>query len=83
MTYIDKVKKLFVNKVDAFSILETYETQLSILRQVFLDKLDDRYQELFDREAVVQDSINRLEAERASINKERFSIDNMITGLEK
>ena len=83
MMCIDKVKKLFTNKTDAFSILETYETQSAILRQAFLDKLEDRYLALFNREAVVQDSINHLEAERASIDKEKFSIDNMITGLEK
>lgn len=83
MMCIDKVKKLFTNKTDAFSILETYETQSAILRQAFWDKLDDRYQALFNREAVIQDSINHLEAERASIDKEKFSIDNMIAGLEK
>ena len=80
---IDNVKKLFANKTDAFSILETYETQSAILRQAFLDKLEDRYQALFNREDVLQDSINHLEAERASIDKEKFSIDNMIAGLEK
>ena len=83
MMCIDKVKKLFANKTDAFSILETYKTQVSILRQEFLDKLDDRYLALFNREAVVQDSINHLEAERASIDKEKLSIHNMIAGLEK
>ena len=83
MMCIDKVKKLFANKTDAFSILETYETQSAILRQAFLDKLEDRYLALYNREAVVQDSINHLEAERASIDKEKFSIDNMIAGLEK
>ena len=83
MMCIDKIKTLFTNKTDAFSILETYETQSAILRQALLDKLEDRYLALFNREAVVQDSINHLEAERASIDKEKFSIDNMITGLEK
>ena len=83
MTFTDKIKTLFTNKTDAFSILETYETQSAILRQALLDKLEDRYLALFNREAVVQDSINHLEAERASIDKEKFSIDNMITGLEK
>lgn len=83
MMCIDKVKKLFTNKTDAFSILETYETQSAILRQAFLDKLDDRYLALFNREDVVQDSINHLEAERDSINKEKLSIHNMIAGLEK
>ena len=83
MMCIDKIKTLFANKTDAFSILETYETQSAILRQAFLDKLDDRYLALFNREAVVQDSINHLEAERASIDKEKFSIDNMIARLEK
>ena len=80
---IDNVKKLFANKTDAFSILEAYETKSAILRQAFVDKLDDRYQALFDREAVIQDSINHLEAERASIDKEKLSIHNMIAGLEK
>ena len=83
MMCIDKFKKLFANKTDAFSILETYKTQVSILRQEFLDKLDDRYQVLFDQGDVVQNSINHLEAERASIDKEKLSIHNMITGLEK
>ena len=83
MMCIDKVKKLFANKTDVFSILETYETQSATLRQAFLDKLEDRYLALYNREAVVQDSINHLEAERASIDKEKFSIDNMIAGLEK
>ena len=83
MMCIDKVKKLFANKTDAFSILETYETQSAILRQAFLDKLEDRYLALFNREVVVEDTINRLEAELATINKEKFGIDNMITGLEK
>ncbi len=83
MTFTDKIKTLFANKTDAFSILETYETQSAILRQAFLDKLDDRYLALFNREAVVQDSINHLEVERASIDKEKLSIHNMISGLEK
>ena len=83
MMCIDKVKKLFANKTDAFSILEKYETQSEILRQAFLDKLEDRYLALYNREAVVQDRINHLEAERASIDKEKLSIHNMITRLEK
>ena len=83
MMCIDNVKKLFANKTDAFSILETYETQSAILRQAFLDKLEDRYLALYNREAVVQDSINHLEAERASIDKEKLSIHNMIMRLEK
>ena len=83
MMCIDKIKTLFANKTDAFSILETYETQSAALRQAFLDKLEDRYLALYNREDVVQDSINHLEAERASIDKEKFSIDNMISGLEK
>ena len=83
MTFTDKIKTLFTNKTDAFSILETYETQSAILRQAFLDKLEDRYLALYNREADVQDRINHLEAERASIDKEKFSIHNMITGLEK
>ena len=83
MMCIDKVKKLFANKTDAFSILETYETQSAILRQAFLDKLEDRYLALYNREDVVQESINHLEAERASIDKEKLSIHNMIARLEK
>ena len=83
MMCIDKVKKLFTNKTDAFSTLETYETQSAILRQAFLDKLEDRYLALYNLEDVVQDSINHLEAERASIDKEKLSIHNMIAGLEK
>ena len=83
MLCIDKVKKLFANKTDAFSILETYETQSATLRQAFLDKLEDRYLALYNREDVVQDSINHLEAERASIDKEKLSIHNMIARLEK
>ena len=53
MTFTDKIKTLFTNKTDAFSILETYETQSEILRQAFLDKLEDRYLALYNREAVV------------------------------
>ena len=83
MMCIDKIKTLFANKTDAFSILETYETQSATLRQAFLDKLEDRYLALYNREAVVQDSINHLEAERASIDKEKLSIHNMIARLEK
>ena len=83
MMCIDNVKKLFANKTDAFSILETYETQVSILRQEFLDKLDDRYQVLFDREAALSSRIEEIEAERASIDKEKLSIHNMVAGLEK
>ena len=83
MMCIDKVKKLFANKTDAFSILETYKTQSATLRQAFLDKLEDRYLALYNREDVVQDSINHLEVERASINKEKLSIHNMIAGLDK
>ena len=83
MMCIDKVKKLFANKTDAFSILETYETQSAIQRQAFLDKLEDRYLALYNREDVVQESINHLEAERASIDKEKLSIHNMIARLEK
>ena len=83
MMCIDKIKTLFTNKTDAFSILETYETQSATLRQAFLDKLLYRYQALYNREAVVQDSINHLEAERASIDKEKLSIHNMIAGLDK
>ena len=83
MTFTDKIKTLFANKTDAFSILETYKTQVSILRQEFLDKLDDRYQVLFDREAALSSRIEEIEAERASIDKEKLSIHNMIAGLEK
>ena len=83
MMCIDKIKTLFTNKTDAFSILETYETQSATLRQAFLDKLEDRYLALYNREAVVQESINHLEAERASIDKEKLSIHNMIMRLEK
>ena len=83
MMCIDKVKKLFANKTDASSILETYETQSATLRQAFLDKLEDRYLAIYNREPVVQDSINHLEAERASIDKEKLSIHNMIARLEK
>ena len=77
MMCIDSVKKLFANKTDAFSILETYETQVSILRQEFLDKLDDRYQALFDREAALSSSIEEIEAERVRISREMNSIQNM------
>ena len=83
MMCIDKVKKLFANKTDVFSILETYETQSETLRQAFLDKLEDRYLALYNREDVVQDSINHLEAERASIDKEKLYIHDMIAGLDK
>ena len=77
MMCIDKVKKLFANKIDAFSILETYETQVSILRQEFLYKLDDRYQDLFDREAALSSRIEEIEAERVCISREMNSIQNM------
>ena len=77
MMCIDKVKKLFANKIDAFSILETYETQVSILRQEFLYKLDDRYQDLFDREAALSSRIEEIEAERVRISREMNSIQNM------
>ena len=77
MMCIDKVKKLFANKIDAFSILETYKTQVSILRQEFLDKLDDRYQVLFDREAALSSRIEEIEAERVRISREMNSIQNM------
>ena len=83
MKFTDKIKTLFTNKTDAFSILETFETQSAILRQAVLDKLEDRYLALYNREAVVQDRINHLEAERASIDKEKLSIHNMIKGLEE
>ena len=77
MMCIDNVKKLFANKTDAFSILETYETQVSILRQEFLDKLADRYQVLFDREAALSSRIEEIEAERVRISREMNSIQNM------
>lgn len=77
MTFTDKIKTLFTNKTDAFSILETYKTQVSILRQEFIDKLDDRYQVLSDRGAVLAIKIDNLEAERANIAKEMASIENM------
>lgn len=77
MMCIDKVKKLFANKTDAFSILETYKTQVSILRQEFLDKLDDRYQVIFDREAALSSRIEEIEAERVRISREMNSIQNM------
>ncbi len=77
MMCIDKVKKLFTNKTDAFSILEMYKTQVSILRQEFLDKLDDHYQVLFDREAALSSRIEEIEAERVRISREMNSIQNM------
>lgn len=77
MMCIDKVKKLFANKTDALSILETYKTQVSILRQEFLDKLDDHYQDLFDREAALSSRIEEIEAERVRISREMNSIQNM------
>ena len=77
MMCIDKFKKLFAKKIDAFSILETYETQVSILRQEFLYKLDDRYQDLFDREAALSSRIEEIEAERVHISREMNSIQNM------
>ena len=77
MLFIDKIKTLFANKADAFSILETYKTQVSILRQEFLDKLDDRYQVLFDREAALSSRIEEIEAERVRISREMNSIQNM------
>ena len=77
MMCIDNVKKLFANKTDAFSILETYENQVSILRQEFLDKLADRYQVLFDREAALSSRIEEIEAERVRISREMNSIQNM------
>ena len=78
MMCIDKVKKLFANKTDAFSILETYETQVSVLRQEFLDKLGDRYQVLFDREAALSSRIEEIEAECVRISREMNSIQNMM-----
>ena len=77
MMCIDKVKKLFANRIDALSILETYKTQVSILRQEFLDKLDDHYQDLFDREAALSSRIEEIEAERVRISREMNSIQNM------
>ena len=77
MMCIDKVKKLFASKTDAFSILETYKTQVSILRQEFLDKLGDRYQVLFDREAALSSRIEEIEAERVRISREMNSIQIM------
>ena len=77
MMCIDKVKKLFANKTDAFSILETYETQVSFLRQEFLDQLGDRYQVLFDREAALSSRIEEIEAERVRISREMNSIQNI------
>ena len=78
MMCIDRVKKLFANKTDAFSILEAYKTQVSILRQEFLDKLGDRYQVLFDREAALSSRIEGIEAERVRISREMNSIQNMM-----
>lgn len=77
MKFIDKIKTLFANKTDAFSILETYKTQVSILHQEFLDKLDDRYQALFDREAALSSRIEEIEAERVRISREMNSIQNI------
>ena len=77
MTFTDKIKTLFANKIDAFSILEAYKTQVSILRQEFLDKLDDRYQVLFDREAALSSRIEEIEAERVRISREMNSIQNI------
>ena len=77
MLFIDKIKTLFANKTDAFSILETHKTQLSILHQEFLYKLDDRYQVLFDREAALSSRIEEIEAERVRISREMNSIQNM------
>ena len=77
MMCIDKFKKLFANKTDAFSIIETYKTQVSILRLELLDKLDDRYQALFDREAALSSRIEEIEAERVRISREMNSIKNM------
>ncbi len=77
MKFTDKIKTLFAHKTDAFSILETYKTQVSILRQEFLDKLDDRYQVLFDREAALSSRIEEIEAERVRISREMNSIQNM------
>ena len=75
--FTDKIKTLLANKTDAFSILATYETQVSILRQEFLDKLDDHYQVLFDREAALSSRIEEIEAERVRISREMNSIQNM------
>ena len=77
MLFTNKIKTLFANKTDAFSILETYKTQVSILRQEFLDELDDRYQVLFDREAALSSRIEEIEAERVRISREMNSIQNM------
>ena len=77
MMCIDKVKKLFAKKTDAFSILEAYKTQVSILRQEFLDKLADRYQVLFDREAALSSRIEEIEAECVRISREMNSIQNI------
>lgn len=83
MLFTNKIKNLFANKTDAFSILETYKTQVSILRQELLDKLEDRHQVLFDRGAVLAIKIANLEVERANIAKEMASIENMIEYEER
>lgn len=77
MKFIDKIKTLFANKTDAFSIFETYKTQVILLRLELLDKLDDRYQVLSDREAALSSRIEEIEAERVRISKEMNSIQNM------
>ena len=77
MKFTDKIKTMFASKTDAFSILEAYKTQVSILRQEFLDKLDDRYQVLFDQEAALSSRIEEIEAERVRISREMNSIQNM------
>lgn len=82
MLFIDKVKKIFSTKNDALSILEAYETQVAILRQEFLDKMDDRYQALFDEEEKLTAQIEALSDKRMKVNKEKFSIQNMTTDLE-
>lgn len=82
MLFIDKIKGFFTEKKNAFSILETYETQVAILRQEFLDNLDDRYQALFDEEEKLTAQIEALSDKRMKVNKEKFSIQNMTTDLE-
>ena len=77
MKFTDKIKTMFANKTDAFSIFEAHKTQVSILRQEFLDKLDDRYQVLFDREAALSSRIEEIEAERVRISREMNSIQHM------
>ena len=77
MLFIDKIKTLFANKTDAFSILETHKTQVSILHQEFLDKLDDRYQVLLDREAALSSRIEEIKAGRVRISREMNSIQNI------